>query len=199
VLTRVYEVYAPGLAATLATGFVVRDGEGARRFDGRLGPFDLDDLVQDAFIRAFDDRARRAYDGLRPFAPFLLAIARNSLVDRARRERRYAARLATVRDEVADAPAAPGPDVAADERAIADAYLGFRAGLDELARQVWSLRFEEGASRRVVEEQTRLTPMQVRSREKQLRARFVEWMAQHGLELGVVLALTGLLRRGWTP
>src|SRR5882724_2428304 len=43
------------------------------------------DLVQEVFVRAFRESARLSYDGLRDYAPFLGTIARNVLVDSARR------------------------------------------------------------------------------------------------------------------
>lgn len=55
---------------------------------GRLAPADLADLVQDAFLQAFSDRARGQYDGLREYGPFLLTIARNVVVDWIRRSAR---------------------------------------------------------------------------------------------------------------
>jgi RNA polymerase sigma-70 factor (ECF subfamily) len=42
------------------------------------------DLVQDIFMKAFTEKARLGYDGLRPYAPYLYAIARNVVVDAAR-------------------------------------------------------------------------------------------------------------------
>jgi len=59
------------------------------RFDGGKSvagvPEDrVADLVQDTFMRAFAERTRQSYDGLRPFKPLLLTIARNLVVDWAR-------------------------------------------------------------------------------------------------------------------
>src|SRR5579863_3868946 len=55
---------------------------------GRLEPADLADLVQDAFLQAFSDRAREQYDGQRDYGPFLLTISRNVVVDWIRRSAR---------------------------------------------------------------------------------------------------------------
>ena len=49
---------------------------------------DLDkqqDLVQEIFIRAFSKPARTAFDGLRPYKPYLLSIAKNVIIDYLRR------------------------------------------------------------------------------------------------------------------
>src|SRR2546423_13639434 len=46
------------------------------------------DLVQEVFVKVFAARARRAYDGVRPFAPYVLTVTRNVLTDRGRLARR---------------------------------------------------------------------------------------------------------------
>jgi RNA polymerase sigma factor (sigma-70 family) len=57
-----------------------------RRF---LGPEEIEDLVQDVLLSLH--AVRRTYDPLRPFMPWLMAIARNRLADSARRYARQAA------------------------------------------------------------------------------------------------------------
>lgn len=52
---------------------------------GRFSGANLADLVQDVFLRAFSATARASYDGERDYAPFLLTLARNVLVDWLRR------------------------------------------------------------------------------------------------------------------
>jgi RNA polymerase sigma-70 factor, ECF subfamily len=42
------------------------------------------DLVQEIFLKAFSRPARLAYDGVRPYGPYLYTIARHALVDWAR-------------------------------------------------------------------------------------------------------------------
>ncbi|HMF39571.1 MAG TPA: RNA polymerase sigma factor [Polyangia bacterium] len=39
------------------------------------------DLIQEVFVRAFSETARRGYDGIREFAPYLTTIARNCFFD----------------------------------------------------------------------------------------------------------------------
>ncbi len=46
------------------------------------------DLVQETFARAFSERARLAYDGLRDYRPYLLTVCRNLLADWARQRGR---------------------------------------------------------------------------------------------------------------
>ena len=56
------------------------------------------DLVQEVFLRAFDERARLGYDGLRPYRPYLLRIAKNLRIDTARRDGRWAVSAASAKD-----------------------------------------------------------------------------------------------------
>lgn len=57
---------------------------------GRLTPASLADLVQDVFLRAFSAKNRQSYDGQRAYGPYLLALARNLLIDWLRRTSREA-------------------------------------------------------------------------------------------------------------
>ena len=52
---------------------------------GWLSSWNLADIVQETFARAFSPAARERYDGTRCYAPYVLAIARNCLVDWLRR------------------------------------------------------------------------------------------------------------------
>jgi RNA polymerase sigma-70 factor (ECF subfamily) len=60
-----------------------------RRRLGFLQPQDVEDLVQDVLLSLH--AARATYDPSRPFLPWLTAIARNRMVDGARRHGRQAA------------------------------------------------------------------------------------------------------------
>jgi RNA polymerase sigma factor (sigma-70 family) len=52
---------------------------------GAFSAANLADLVQDVFMKAFAESARDGYDGLRDYAPYLLTIARNVVIDWLRR------------------------------------------------------------------------------------------------------------------
>lgn len=72
---------------------------GQRRF---LGAEDIEDLVQDVLLSLHAVVA--TYDPSRPFMPWLLAIARNRLVDSARRYARHAAHEVQVIELPTDVP-----------------------------------------------------------------------------------------------
>jgi RNA polymerase sigma-70 factor (ECF subfamily) len=72
----------------------------------------VEDLVQDSFTRAFGPAARQAYDGLRDYGPYLLAIVRNTVADMLRlRQREVLAGTAEIEAWLAleDAAAAEDP------------------------------------------------------------------------------------------
>src|SRR3954447_20532861 len=82
VLAEVYALYSPGIALALSNEMTVTVNGAHYRFRGTVSAFDVDDLLQETFVRAFGEQARLSYDGLRPFRAYLLTIARNLLVDR---------------------------------------------------------------------------------------------------------------------
>lgn len=84
-LRRVYEFYFDDVYRLSALGFVSNDGKRIGRIEREA---DRLDFLQDVFVRAFSKQARESYDGLRPYRPFLLRIARNLRVDRARQQSR---------------------------------------------------------------------------------------------------------------
>lgn len=111
-LREVYRHYSLPLARALGRAVVSAGDGGTVCVGGRLAPFDLDDIVQETFVRAFTEPVRKSYDGVRPFAGYLYVIGHNLLVDRLRVERRRAAKL----NEAT-------PDVSLMERATADVEL----------------------------------------------------------------------------
>lgn len=94
-----------------------------RRRRGAGAPDAIEDLVQDVLLSVHV--ARASYDARRPFLPWLLAIARNRLVDGARRYARHAAHEVQVEDLdvtfaelAANSPSEPVGDVSALRNAV---------------------------------------------------------------------------------
>jgi RNA polymerase sigma-70 factor (ECF subfamily) len=86
-LTRVYEEYAGMIAGFLTRGFTFSSKGRALEFRGYQQPFDLENVLQETFVRAFSEPARLAYDGLTPYRSYLTAIARNLVLSEHRRRR----------------------------------------------------------------------------------------------------------------
>ena len=103
---------------------------------------DLDDLVQDTFIRAF--RAVDRFRGECRFRTWLLAIGANVLRDEGRRASRGGARVVPLDEEIRAREGDPY------ERAVAaEAEDRLAAGLDDLTdmqREVFLLRAQDGLS-----------------------------------------------------
>jgi RNA polymerase sigma factor (sigma-70 family) len=83
-LEEVYWRYVERIERLVRHGFTLAGGTAV----GGARPEDVADLVHDVFVRAFGERARDGYDGLRPFGPYLATIARHAVVDWARARRR---------------------------------------------------------------------------------------------------------------
>lgn len=82
----VYRHYVREVWGLLRMGFT-SSASGAR-VPGITDRALLSDSVQEVFVRAFGDAGRLGYDGLRPYRPYLLRIARNVRIDQLRKSGR---------------------------------------------------------------------------------------------------------------
>jgi RNA polymerase sigma-70 factor (ECF subfamily) len=165
-LDRVYREHVMDIATMLRRGFSLEGSGPATRFRGYDRELDLESALQDVFLRAFSDRARLAYDGLRPYGAYLAAIARNVVIDELRRVSRNAARFANELPEVgcdAQAPAAvEGEEL---QRLVAEAV----ATLPASDREVYEQRFVKGLTQLEAARALGITRIQVRRRENRLK------------------------------
>src|SRR4029079_2849064 len=86
-LETVYRAYVGRISAIVTNGFRIAATGGAVAGLGRR-PSDLADAVQEVFLKAFSRGARASFDGTRDFGPYVASIARNVMIDRARRSGR---------------------------------------------------------------------------------------------------------------
>src|SRR5512145_1020897 len=117
------------------------------------------DHLQEIFLRAFDERARLGFDGLRPYRPYLLRIAKNYRIDVARHERHLVTDGSSRRahtidiDRVIDGalPIEP-PDYEQELhlRSQLQQTQAFISTLSELERAFVTLRFAEEKSQQAV-------------------------------------------------
>src|SRR5882724_10015862 len=94
----VFRHYAPQLSALVARGLSTRGG--------RIrppSPFEVGAVVQEAFSRAFTERARAAYDGASDYLQYVAAIARNELLDQ-QRNREDLAEASALEAQLSQAP-----------------------------------------------------------------------------------------------
>lgn len=180
-LDRVYRFYSADVARYLARAFV-RRADGSTR-SAPLAPLDLDAAHQEAFIRAFADRARTAYDGLRPYRGFLLAIARSAAVDLLRSGGKLGREWVPLDDS--GVPIEPSSDartpeeesLAAEARAVVRSFLG---GLSEQDRQLAGHRFVDDQSQVEAARALGLSRQELRTREQRLRKALVQHLEQTG-------------------
>src|SRR4051812_35677745 len=126
-LERVYRGHAPSMERYLR-------GLGRGSGIAELGQASVvADLLQEVFIRAFSDDARRAYDGIRDYAGYLTAIARNCFIDLLRSRGREV--LTDPEDLPFDADVGADAEQAYDPcvRAVLAAYLA------DLRASLWSV------------------------------------------------------------
>lgn len=146
--------------------------QGTQAGGGRVFTHDVEvqkDLLQDVFARAFTERARLGFDGIREYRPYLLTLTRNVLIDWARK------RKETLRDDIEAlceryAEDDPGPEPTwADPETVrlVEAYI---KDVPDQLRRLHALRYDQGLSQEEVATALGLSRQNVRTLEKQLRA-----------------------------
>jgi RNA polymerase sigma factor (sigma-70 family) len=158
---------------------LVCQGGGRRDCHVGLG-VDVSDVVHDVFVRAFAPAARTTYDGLRPYQHYLVTIARNALVDCARRTRREFSLEPKVLEEATnhgedDLPWA-NPQVM---KCVQDYITGLPRDLRDLHR----CRFVEGMSQARATQMLQCSRQVLRTREKRLRDGLIEALERAGLKV----------------
>jgi RNA polymerase sigma-70 factor (ECF subfamily) len=164
-LSQVYFRYVDSVATLVRFGFML-DAHGLR-VPGARDPDDERESVQEVFVRAFAERARRGYDGIRPYRHYLLRIAKNLLIDRQRARGHEVALDAGALDGDEPDPASvyePAPDVHWQRQAAATS--DYVAGLSPELRELVRLRFEDGYSQAHAAEQMQVSRRRVRTLER---------------------------------
>lgn len=173
-LARVYRETVDEVARLVHRGAMLAGG---RRAPGAGSPELERELVQETYLRAFDPRARLAYDGLRPYRPYLLTIARNLLIDHWRKAGRE------LPDDGLDAlPAEPAP--AEVDLDFAARLAATRDYLEQLPPDLGAFveaRFVQGLSQREVVERLGVTRWRARSLEKKVQAGLVRHLKRADL------------------
>jgi RNA polymerase sigma-70 factor, ECF subfamily len=200
VLGEIYRQHVSGVAGFLRRGFSYPSRSRVLRFHGYAQPFELDNALQETFARAFRPAAREGYDGLRPYAAYLHAIARNVALDelRQRPPLREVASIALSINEQAP-PEGDGDSLSAEEQLLrgelAQLYADFIAELDAHDASFFLTRFGEQRTRRRAGQACGLSLMQSRTLERKLRERFLRFLQAHGyLEGYAGESACGLLR-----
>jgi RNA polymerase sigma-70 factor (ECF subfamily) len=168
-LEQVYRVYVDKIASIVRHGFRL-PGSTARVPGLGFGADEIADVVQEVFAKSFSAPARAAYDGVRDYGPYLYAIARNVIADRARRTKRE---LPTPWDELErarDQDLEPNDERPpwADEATIAAAR-DYVAGLADDLKGLHQARYVDGLSQREAAERLGISRQVLRTLEGRLR------------------------------
>ncbi len=102
-LGALYQAYRDDVLRTLSLGFTFTSKGKTIRFQGFREPFKCQEVLQECFLKAFKHNARQAYDGTRPWRPYLMAIVRSQVIDHFRAQHTEARYFVPLSDAVAGA------------------------------------------------------------------------------------------------
>lgn len=179
-ISRVYHEYVGQVAGLLKRGFSFMSGGQVVHFRGFQNAWDLECAVQDTFIAAFSKRARAAYDGVNPFGPYLLTIARNRVISQLRSERREFRRRARFETEGHAPDPVKTPEEQTIDKELEEVVLRFRESLEPGQRRFFDLRYTEDRNLLETARLLGLTRMRARTLDRKVRDQFVRFLRDQG-------------------
>lgn len=204
-IERVYRHHVAQVVALLRRGFSFGSGGQMMQFHGYKDEWELETAVQDTFIQAFSPAAREAYDGLKPFGPYLLTIARNRVISNLRSDAREKRRRDSLRAEGVH-ERVPTPESAVARAEVRTLVDGFVRELPARLRRYYEARYEGDRTLMDAARELGLSRMQARTHEAKLRKRFLKYLKEKGVLFGpggapagndlIALALI-FIARGW--
>lgn len=181
-----YNHYVRPLASFLQAGFGFQSKGEQRFFRGIRTAFELDNALQEVFARAFTPQARANYDGIRPYLNYLCAIAKNYVIDEARRgsNRFTSIDLEEVDPDtairLAEEHAGKAPNAAAEGKELQTLLDAFVQSRSERERTLYSIRYSEHATQNEAARRMDLTRVQVRRIEAKMLADLLNHLRAHG-------------------
>jgi RNA polymerase sigma factor (sigma-70 family) len=186
-LAEVYERYVDDVAILARRGFTM-ESQGHVYVAG-ADPDGERELVQETFVKAFGEKARDSFDGLRPYRPFLLRITKNLMIDRFRARRKD--RMREDGDGVGDIDAileangafAEAPDHERDLhwQKLSAATKTFLSQLDRQTQEVVRLRFEEDLSQDACAKKLGCSRRRVRTLEERVQKQLRRHLKESGM------------------
>jgi RNA polymerase sigma-70 factor, ECF subfamily len=178
----VYWFYVRRIEALVRHGFSLPGAAGAFRAKAS----EVEDLVQEVFARAFSERARLSFDGLRAYGPFLATLARNTVIDWGRRRGREV--LVDGRnDDLADltrADSTPEPVPGWADEDVAAIVSKYLAGLPKDLADLHHRRYVLAESQADAAAALGLSRQQLRTREARLRDGLADALKAGGKAVG---------------
>lgn len=145
---------------------------------GRVPEHEVEAVVADVFMKAFSEKARSSWDGLRPFGAWLNTMTKNLVIDRARKLGRLDLRAPDEMPTMVDPD--PDPAHAHDATELAAALQTFRGGMSDDETLLFRTRFEDGCSLGAASKQLGWSEIRVRKMDTALRARLLEHFQKAG-------------------
>jgi RNA polymerase sigma-70 factor (ECF subfamily) len=190
-LRRVYDHYLARVHGQLRAGFSFSSDGRMMRFCGYREEFDVDNATQEVFARAFAPRARLAYDGLRPYGDYLMAIARNYVLNELRRTQAL-----FVDETEASAVPAPAMEEQIEERELDRLLAAFTSALDEREREYYEVRFTQARTQVDAAERLGVTRIVARRIEAKIKTALLDHLKTNGYLSSVPSAIAGALLAG---
>ena len=176
----IYDHYVGHLRRFVTMGFSFESRGKGFRFHGFSNPLDVDDVIQESFVRAFSESARLNYDGLHSFQNYLLAIARNVII----RDFRKVTRVVSLEDDASVEDGGqiglgePEPD--AEQLLISHELVliikEFQQSLSHHDRGFFEKRFREQLSQDDTARRMRVSRAKVRTMERRVRRKLVRFL-----------------------
>ena len=179
-IERVYREYVGQVTALLKNGFSFMSGGNSTYFKGYSDTWELECAVQDVFIQAFSPRARESYDGIKPYGPFLMTIARNRVISLLRSETRELRRRSRLAAE-GQPPGPESPEKQAIQQQLEETVKEFLETLDPELAQFFSRRYGEDRNLMETARMLGLSRMKARIKDRKLRKAFVEFLRRKGM------------------
>lgn len=211
----IYRAHVEDVEQMLRRGFSFSSGQKTVRFTGFDEPFRLQEAVQESFVHAFREDARRAYDGERAYQPYLMQIVRNRLIDRFRSqqvESRLFVKLGDVKydeeseaeamDRLSGAPPEVSPELDSLRNQVGEVLAAFVGEQDEEDQKVIRMYLLGDLTQHAMADELGESRNDVRKRIRQLRERLLKRLKSEGiigkLEVSEVFQALIVMMTIWT-
>lgn len=196
-MSSVYRHYQPGVTAFLRKGFSFRSGTSFFFFKGTKDEEQLGSYVQEVFRRSFEDKARQSYNGVTSFSNWVLAIARNMVINQFRNKEIAFSQFVKKEEDgteyspldqelpeeysgVLYASQTSKQDEVLERNELRGLLDNFLDDLSDHDRNLMMMRFQEGKGQEETAVLLGSTRMKVRTTETKLRSRLRAYLRHTG-------------------
>lgn len=192
----VYRHYVKGVSHFMQKGFSFRSADRFFYFKGYRSPFDLHNAVQEVFRRAFEERARVSYNGINSYSNWILAIARNMIINQFRNkeipfsqfedrsqeggERQWDNEITEEYSGVLYGTASEKQDSALEKAQLAELMKRFIEQLSDDDKELVRVRYTEGLGQEEAAKALNSTRMKIRTQEAKVRRRLIAFLRHSG-------------------